>query len=143
MSSFPAAQPFRGTVTAAGWGPHRVRDVLLAVLAFAAGSIDVLSWLTLAKVFSAFMTGNVVFLAAGLFSHQSDLVLHAAVALWSTAFVGSTPIGATIIGPIGAASPRLATFVGAAACGAAAVAGFALLADARAATGQTPRPGRA
>jgi uncharacterized membrane protein YoaK (UPF0700 family) len=94
MSSVPAAQPFRETVTSAGPDPHRVRDVLLAVLAFAAGSIDVLSWLALGKVFSAFMTGNVVFLAAGLFSHQSELSLHAAIALcafgagaWTTALV--------------------------------------------------------
>jgi uncharacterized membrane protein YoaK (UPF0700 family) len=92
MSSFPSAQPLRQTVTAAGRDPHRTRDLLLAVLAFAAGSIDVLSWLALGKVFSAFMTGNVVFLAAGLFSHQSELSLHAAVALcafgagaWATA----------------------------------------------------------
>jgi uncharacterized membrane protein YoaK (UPF0700 family) len=94
MSSIPAAEPLRETVTAAGWDPHRIRDVLLAVLAFAAGSIDVLSWLALGKVFSAFMTGNVVFLAAGLFSHQSKLSLHAAIALcafgagaWATAWV--------------------------------------------------------
>ncbi len=94
MSSLPAAQAVRQTVTAAGWRPHRVRDVLLAVLAFAAGSIDVLSWLALGKVFSAFMTGNVVFLAAGLFSHRSELSLHAAVALcaygvgaWATAWL--------------------------------------------------------
>jgi MFS family permease len=53
-------------------------------------------------------------------------------ALWSTAFVGSTPIGATIIGAIGAASPRLALLVGAAACGAAAITGLAFLARARA-----------
>jgi uncharacterized membrane protein YoaK (UPF0700 family) len=66
----------------------------LGVLAFAAGSIDVLSWLALGKVFSAFMTGNVVFLAAGLFAHQSELSLHAAIALcafgagaWVTAWV--------------------------------------------------------
>jgi uncharacterized membrane protein YoaK (UPF0700 family) len=45
-------------------------------------------------VFSAFMTGNVVFLAAGLFSHRSELSLHAALALcafgvgaWATASV--------------------------------------------------------
>jgi MFS family permease len=47
-------------------------------------------------------------------------------ALWSTAFVGSTPIGATIIGAIGAVSPRLALIVGAAACGAAAITAVAL-----------------
>jgi uncharacterized membrane protein YoaK (UPF0700 family) len=94
MSSFSAAQPFGQTATEAGVRPHRIRDVLLGVLAFAAGSIDVLSWLALGKVFSAFMTGNVVFLAAGLFSHQSELSLHAAVALcafgvgaWATASV--------------------------------------------------------
>ena len=81
-------------MTAAGWRAHRIRDVLLAVLAFAAGSIDVLSWLAVGKVFSAFMTGNVVFLAAGLFSHHSELSLHAALALcafgagaWATALV--------------------------------------------------------
>jgi uncharacterized membrane protein YoaK (UPF0700 family) len=93
MSSFSAAQPFRDTVSAARSRAHRTRDLLLGVLGFAAGSIDVLSWLALGKVFSAFMTGNVVFLAAGLFSHQPELSLHAAVALcafgvgaWATAF---------------------------------------------------------
>jgi uncharacterized membrane protein YoaK (UPF0700 family) len=93
MSSFSSAGPSRQTATAAGWDPYRVRDVLLAALAFAAGSIDVMSWLALGKVFCAFMTGNVVFLAAGLFEHQSELSLHAAVALgafgagaWATAW---------------------------------------------------------
>jgi hypothetical protein len=60
-------------------------------------------------------------------------------ALWSTAFVGSTPIGATMIGAIGAASPRLALLVGGPACGAAAITGIAILARAR--TGLTARPG--
>jgi hypothetical protein len=64
-------------------------------------------------------------------------------ALWSTAFVGSMPIGATIIGAIGAASSRLALLVGAAACAAAAITGFALLAHARSTTGRLTRPGRA
>jgi MFS family permease len=68
-------------------------------------------------------------------------------ALWSTAFVGSTPIGATIIGAVGADSPRLAVLVGAAACGAAALAGTAILvrtrtARARIGDGLTARPGR-
>jgi uncharacterized membrane protein YoaK (UPF0700 family) len=94
MLRFAAERPFRDTVTPADWDAHRIRDVLLAVLAFAAGSVDVLSWLALGKVFSAFMTGNVVFLAAGLFAHQSELSLHAALALsafglgaWATARV--------------------------------------------------------
>jgi MFS family permease len=49
-------------------------------------------------------------------------------ALWSTAFVGSTPVGATIIGAIGALSPRLALVVGGAACAAAAITGLAVFA---------------
>ena len=53
------------------WRAHRIRDVLLAVLAVAAGSIDALSWLALGKVFSAFMTGNMVFIAVGLSSRDS------------------------------------------------------------------------
>jgi uncharacterized membrane protein YoaK (UPF0700 family) len=72
--------------------PHRVRDLLLAGLAVAAGSVDALSWLALGKVFSAFMTGNLVFIAVGLSSHDSALALHAAVAVgafgagaWATA----------------------------------------------------------
>jgi uncharacterized membrane protein YoaK (UPF0700 family) len=74
------------------WRPHRIRDVLLSVLAVAAGSIDALTWLALGKVFSAFMTGNVVFIAVGLSSHDPVLALHAAVAVgafgagaWATA----------------------------------------------------------
>ena len=61
--------------------PHRVRDGLLAALAVAAGSVDALAWLALGKVFSAFMTGNVVFIAVGLSSHDAGLALHAAVAV--------------------------------------------------------------
>jgi uncharacterized membrane protein YoaK (UPF0700 family) len=61
--------------------PHRIRDALLATLAVAAGSIDAMAWLALGKVFSAFMTGNVVFIAAGLSSHDSGLALHAAAAV--------------------------------------------------------------
>jgi MFS family permease len=62
-------------------------------------------------------------------------------ALWSTAFVGSTPIGATIIGAIGAANPRLALIVGGVACGTAAITGIAILTRIR--TGRlTARPGR-
>jgi uncharacterized membrane protein YoaK (UPF0700 family) len=77
--------------------PHRIRDLLLAVLALAAGSIDALSWLALGKVFSAFMTGNIVFIAVGLSSHDSVLALHAAIAVcafgagaWATAAVMPT-----------------------------------------------------
>ena len=39
-----------------------VRDVLLVALTFSTGAIDAISFLVLGKVFSAFMTGNIVFL---------------------------------------------------------------------------------
>lgn len=61
--------------------PHRIRDALLATLAMAAGSIDAMAWLALGKVFSAFMTGNVVFVAVGLSAHDSGLSLRAVVAV--------------------------------------------------------------
>ena len=63
--------------------PHRVRDALLAALALAAGAVDALTWLALGKVFSAFMTGNVVFIAVGLCSRDFGSALHAAVAVFA------------------------------------------------------------
>jgi uncharacterized membrane protein YoaK (UPF0700 family) len=84
--------PTRGQQRSSRWRPQRTRDLLLSVLAVAAGSVDALSWLALGKVFSAFMTGNVVFIAVGLSSHDSVLALHAAIAVgafgagaWATA----------------------------------------------------------
>jgi uncharacterized membrane protein YoaK (UPF0700 family) len=41
---------------------HGVRDVLFVALTFSTGAIDAISFLVLGKVFSAFMTGNIVFL---------------------------------------------------------------------------------
>jgi uncharacterized membrane protein YoaK (UPF0700 family) len=40
----------------------RVRDLLLMLLTVASGAIDAISYLALGKVFTAFMTGNIVFL---------------------------------------------------------------------------------
>jgi Transmembrane secretion effector len=48
-------------------------------------------------------------------------------ALWSTALVGSTPIGATVIGAVGDSAPRLALILGAGACAAAAAVAVAIL----------------
>jgi MFS family permease len=52
-------------------------------------------------------------------------------ALWSTAFVGSTPIGATLIGAVGDSAPRLALVLGAAACAASAAVAAMILHRAR------------
>jgi uncharacterized membrane protein YoaK (UPF0700 family) len=40
----------------------RMRDLLLKALTFSSGAIDAISFLAMGKVFTAFMTGNVVFL---------------------------------------------------------------------------------
>src|SRR6266478_6593021 len=40
----------------------KVRDLLLNALAVSSGAVDAISFLSLGKVFSAFMTGNIAFL---------------------------------------------------------------------------------
>jgi uncharacterized membrane protein YoaK (UPF0700 family) len=46
--------------------PAAIRDLLLVGLTFSSGAIDAISFLALGKVFTAFMTGNVVFLGLGV-----------------------------------------------------------------------------
>ena len=63
------------------------------------------------------------------------------IALWSTALVGSTPIGATIIGAVGGLAPRFALILGGAACAAAAaVAAVILRAPSRTGLRSLPSP---
>jgi uncharacterized membrane protein YoaK (UPF0700 family) len=91
------AQPVRGDDGAAILGPHDVplepqsplppapalarrsrrltpsatRDVLLMCLGFSSGAVDAISYIALGKIFTAFMTGNIVFL--GLRLAHSDV----------------------------------------------------------------------
>jgi uncharacterized membrane protein YoaK (UPF0700 family) len=54
--------------------PAAVRDLLLAGLTVSSGAIDAISFLALGKIFTAFMTGNLVFLGLGVAdASQSDL----------------------------------------------------------------------
>lgn len=46
--------------------PTAVRDLLLAGLTFSSGAVDAIAFLALGKVFTAFQTGNLVFLGIGL-----------------------------------------------------------------------------
>jgi len=48
---------------AAGGDRTVIRDSLLVALTVSTGAVDALSWFVLGKVFSAFMTGNIAFLA--------------------------------------------------------------------------------
>ena len=43
-----------------------VRDVLLVALTVASGAVDAISYFGLGKIFSAFMTGNIVYLGFGI-----------------------------------------------------------------------------
>src|SRR6476619_5076329 len=47
----------------------RVRHWLLAALTISSGAVDVISFLGLGKIFTAFMTGNVAFLGMGIAGH--------------------------------------------------------------------------
>ena len=49
--------------------PVRVRNWLLAALTVSSGAVDVISFLALGKIFTAFMTGNIAFLGMGLAGH--------------------------------------------------------------------------
>jgi MFS family permease len=103
---------------------------MAAMLATAfAGSVAMAAMLLVVVGFASIIfltTGNSTIQIAAAPAYRGRVT-----ALWSTAFVGSTPIGATIIGAIGAASPRVALLAGAAACGAAALAGTAVLVHSR------------
>jgi uncharacterized membrane protein YoaK (UPF0700 family) len=57
------------------------RDGLLIVLTFAAGVVDAVSYLGLGQIFTANMTGNVVFLALALGQRSLLTALHSAGAL--------------------------------------------------------------
>ncbi|MDT5138664.1 MAG: hypothetical protein QOD58_2926 [Mycobacterium sp.] len=49
-----------------GRARESVRDLLLVALTVASGAVDAISYFGLGKIFSAFMTGNMVFLAFGI-----------------------------------------------------------------------------
>jgi uncharacterized membrane protein YoaK (UPF0700 family) len=78
-------------------GDEGVRDALLVALTFSTGAIDAISFLVLGKVFSAFMTGNIVFLGF-------ELGGAAGPSTWRTvasvaAFAVGAAAGARIVAP--------------------------------------------
>jgi uncharacterized membrane protein YoaK (UPF0700 family) len=58
-----------------------VRDVLLVALTVASGAVDAISYFGLGKIFSAFMTGNIVFLGFGIAETEGPDVIPVLVAL--------------------------------------------------------------
>ena len=65
-----------------------LRDLLLIALTFASGAVDAISYFGLRKTFSAFMTGNIVFLGFGIANIKGPALLPVICALSAFA-VGS------------------------------------------------------
>jgi uncharacterized membrane protein YoaK (UPF0700 family) len=93
--------------------PATVRDLLLAGLTISSGAIDAISFLALGKVFTAFMTGNLVFLGLGIADTGGTHVVRVVVAL--AAFSAGVFGGTRIVGDApraGAWSPRWTAALG-------------------------------
>jgi uncharacterized membrane protein YoaK (UPF0700 family) len=76
---------------------RRVRDLLLVALTVSTGAVDALSWLVLGKVFSAFMTGNLVFLGLRTGGAQGPSVTRVLAAV--AAFGLGAALAARIVAP--------------------------------------------
>src|SRR6202012_3252056 len=61
--------------------PEGLRDRLLVALTFSSGLVDAICYLALGKVFSAFMTGNLVFLGVRASGAPGPRVVTVGVAL--------------------------------------------------------------
>ena len=59
----------------------RIRDLLLMALTISSGAVDAISYLALGKIFTAFMTGNVVFLGFQTTGAGGPSVVSLAIAL--------------------------------------------------------------
>jgi MFS family permease len=109
--------------------PRMIRAAVLYAAAMFGTALASQTWLAIALLIVVGVA-SITFLTTG----NSTIQLAArpdmrgrVTALWSTALVGSTPIGATIIGAVGDSAPRLALILGAAACAAAAAVAVAIL----------------
>ena len=109
--------------------PRLIRIAALYTVAMIAAALAPDVWVAV-PIMAAVGVASILFLTTG----NSTIQIAAkpeyrgrVTALWSTAFLGSTPIGATIIGFIGDQDPRAALMVGAAACLFAAALGAMLL----------------
>ncbi|MCW2732442.1 MAG: hypothetical protein JWR13_3258 [Mycobacterium sp.] len=69
------------SITASSRDRQWVRDLLLVALTVASGAVDAISYFGLGKIFSAFMTGNLVFLGLGIAETQGPDVVPVIVAL--------------------------------------------------------------
>jgi uncharacterized membrane protein YoaK (UPF0700 family) len=83
----------------------KTRDTLVAILAFAAGSIDALSFVLLGGVFASFMSGNTVTLGLRIGSGDLPLALNSLTAI--SGYIGGVAVGANIGYPSSSISEKI------------------------------------
>lgn len=74
---------------------RRLRAVLLFLLTFNAGCVDMLSYFGLGRAFASFMTGNILFIGLGVAKEDFDLLIRASVAL--LAFILGAVLGTLLV----------------------------------------------
>src|SRR3954463_2447595 len=110
----------------AGGAPaSAVRDRLLAGLTFSSGAVDAIAFLGLGKIFTAFQTGNLVFLGIGAAGAGGPGGLRVAVSL--AAFAAGVFAATRIVGGTGEAGPWPSRVTGALAVALAAQTAFLAL----------------
>jgi uncharacterized membrane protein YoaK (UPF0700 family) len=81
MGGTPGQPPVTSAPVLRAGSPERTRDALLIGLTLAAGVVDAVSYLGLGQIFTANMTGNVVFLALAVGRRSLLTALHSVAAL--------------------------------------------------------------
>jgi uncharacterized membrane protein YoaK (UPF0700 family) len=84
-------------LTARRLSPTTLRDLLLAGLTFASGAVDAIAFLALGKVFTAFQTGNLVFLGIAVADAGGPDVLRVACSLGG--FAVGVLVGTRVVQP--------------------------------------------
>jgi uncharacterized membrane protein YoaK (UPF0700 family) len=98
MASIDARQhPLLGLQAVARLQPATVRDLLLVGLTFASGAADAIAFLGLDKVFSAFMTGNLVFFGLAVAGAKQPDLLRVTPAL--AGFAVGVYVGVRVVKP--------------------------------------------
>jgi uncharacterized membrane protein YoaK (UPF0700 family) len=78
--------------------PERVRDLLLVGLTFSSGAVDAISYFALGKIFTAFMTGNLVFLGLSVAGAGTSDATYAGVSL--AMFVAGVVLSQFLLEPV-------------------------------------------
>lgn len=101
MAATPSAVAPARARRAGRRSPATLRDFLLAVLTFSSGAVDAIAFLALGKVFTAFQTGNVVFLGFKLADAGGPNLVRVAASL--AGFAAGVLVATRVVGVMRAA----------------------------------------